>query len=52
MFTATANGDGWNIYRKGSAKLIATFEKLETIKKMVENIGGNLTVVVGGYAMN
>ncbi len=52
MFIATATSNGWNVYRRGNAKLIATFEKLETIKKMVENIGGNLTIVVGGYAMN
>ncbi len=48
MFTAIATTTGWNVYRKGNTALLATFDKLESIKRMVENIGGKLTVVMNG----
>lgn len=51
MFTAYAMKTGWNVYRDGKAELIATFEKLGTVKDTVEKMGGTLTVVIGGLAL-
>lgn len=52
MFTAIATRTGWNVYRKGNTAVLATFQKLESIKQMVDNIGGNLTVIINGYEVN
>jgi hypothetical protein len=52
MFTAVATKSGWNVYRAGKAEIIATFEKLATVKETVKKMDGTLTVVINGYAVN
>jgi hypothetical protein len=52
MFTAIATRNGWNVYRAGKTEIIATFEKLATVKKTVESMKGELTVYINGYKVN
>ena len=52
MFTAIATCTGWNVYRAGNADVLATFEKLATVKDTVEKIGGVLTIYINGYQVN
>ncbi len=52
MFTAISTKSGWVVYRAGKAEVIATFDKLGTVKQTVEKMGGNLTVIINGYQVN
>jgi hypothetical protein len=52
MFTAVATKSGWNVYRAGKPEVLATFEKLVTVKKTVESMKGELTVIINGYKVN
>jgi hypothetical protein len=52
MFTAVATKSGWNVYRAGKSEVLATFEKLATVKKTVESMKGELTVIINGYKVN
>ena len=52
MFTAIATQSGWNVYRNGQTEVIATFDKLATVKKTVEKMKGELTVYINGYKVN
>lgn len=49
MFIAIATRTGWNVYRKGNPVCLGDFLKLATVKRMVENINGKLTVVINGH---
>jgi hypothetical protein len=52
MFTVVATKFGWNVYRAGKSEVLATFEKLATVKKTVESMKEELTVIINGYKVN
>lgn len=51
MFNAYATENGWEVYWAGESRPLATYERLATVKKAVEEMGAKLTVFINGYAV-
>lgn len=48
MYEVFATASGWAVFQAGRPPVLALFERLSTVKKLVEGMGGSLTVFIDG----